>query len=138
MTSAMGSTLPWVSILLIACMAVSSSVAAVAPNGGQLFGQINRIPASSIPSSQLQQQFLVFRGGAASDEYDSDEYDSEYDSDEEEEELTISYNPALQPAKGCITKHRKQWPNRPVSPPAVSFVPAAQCLLYRAVSSTCE
>eukprot|EP00984_Skeletonema_dohrnii_P008834 scaffold3290_cov77-Skeletonema_dohrnii-CCMP3373.AAC.2 len=89
MTSAMGSTLPWVSILLIACMAVSSSVvAAVAPNGGQLFGQINRIPASSIPSSsQLQQQFLVFRGGAASDEYDSDEYDSEYDSDEEEEPI---------------------------------------------------
>eukprot|EP00984_Skeletonema_dohrnii_P008829 scaffold3289_cov92-Skeletonema_dohrnii-CCMP3373.AAC.3 len=89
MTSAMGSTLPWVSILLIACMAVSSSVvAAVAPNG-QLFGQINRIPASSIPS-QLQQQFLVFRGGAASDEYDSDEYDSEYDSDEEEEEPIVT------------------------------------------------
>jgi len=91
MTSAMGSTLPWVSILLIACLAVSSSVvAAVAPNGGQLFGQINRIPASSIPSSQLQQQFLVFRGGAASDEYDSDEYDSEYDSDEEEEEPIVT------------------------------------------------
>ena len=91
MTSAMGSTLPWVSILLIACLAVSSSVvAAVAPNGGQLFGQINRIPASSIPSSQLQQQVLVFRGGAASDEYDSDEYDSEYDSDEEEEEPIVT------------------------------------------------
>lgn len=93
MTSATGSTLPWLSILLIACTAVSSSVvtASVSPTG-QFFGQINRIPASSsIPSSQLQHNnhLLVFRGGAA-DEYDSDEYDSEYDSDEEEEEPIVT------------------------------------------------
>lgn len=90
MTSVTGSTLPWLSILLIACMAVSSVTAAVAPNG-QLFGQINRIPtsSSSIPLSQVQKQLLVFRGGAA-DEYDSDEYDSEYDSDEEEEEPIVT------------------------------------------------
>ena len=89
MTSAMGLTLPWVSIILIACMAVSS-VVAVAPRG-ELFGQINRIPSSAIPSlSQLmQKQLLMFRGGAADDEYDSDEYDSEYDSDEEEEEPIV-------------------------------------------------
>jgi hypothetical protein len=75
---------------------------------------------------------------ATIDSVSEEDYQAEAETDEEEEELTISYNPALQPAKGCITKHRKQWPNRPVSPPAVSFVPAAQCLLYRAVSSTCE
>lgn len=77
------------SLLLIACLAVLSQssvvTAAIAPNG-QLFGQINRIPASSI-----SQQLLVFRGGADSDdEYDSDEYDSEYDSDEEEEEPIVT------------------------------------------------
>jgi hypothetical protein len=92
MTSAMGSTLPWVSLLLIACMAVSAVAAATAPYG-QLFGQINRIPASSIPpSSRLQKQLHLFRGGAASDEYDADEYDSEYDSDEEEEVEPIVTN----------------------------------------------
>jgi hypothetical protein len=81
MTFAMGSTLPWVSLLLIACMAVS----AVAAPYGQLFGQINRITVFSIPpSSRLQKQLYMFRGGAASDENDADEYDSEYDSDEDE------------------------------------------------------
>ena len=64
------------------------SVVATAPNG-QLFGQINRIPASSSipPSTRLQNQLFMFRGGAVAsdDEYDEDEYDSEYESDEEEE-----------------------------------------------------
>lgn len=68
-------------------MAVSSVVTAAVSPTGQLFGQINRIPASS--SITQKNQLLVFRGGAA-DEYDSDEYDSEYDSDEEEEEPIVT------------------------------------------------
>lgn len=33
--------------------------------------------------------------------------------------LTISYNPSLKPVKGCLTKYRKRWPNRPLSPSGV-------------------
>lgn len=33
--------------------------------------------------------------------------------------LTISYNPSLKPVKGCLTKFRKRWPNRPLSPSGV-------------------
>ena len=52
------------------------------------------------------------------DEVDTeDEYQGVGGEQEEEEEpLRISYNPALMPAKGCMTPYRKQWPERPMSP----------------------
>ena len=103
MTSGMVSTLPWVSIVLIACMAIlspaSSATAAIAPNG-QLFGQINRIPtSSSIP------QLLVFRGGSDGDEeYDSDESDSEYDDEEEEEPIVTKAKKLATSTKSATQK----------------------------------
>ena len=38
---------------------------------------------------------------------------------EEEEFLTISYNPRLKPTRGCMIKYRKGWPHRPLSPSEV-------------------
>ena len=67
------------------------------------------------------------------DSVSEEDYQAEAETDEETEELTISYNPALQPAKGCISKNRKQWPNRPVSPPAVPADHFSPCI---AVNST--
>ncbi len=64
--------------------------------------------------------------------------DADADTSQESEFLQLSYNPALQPAKGCITKTRKLWPTRPVSPPAVSVVPMQYAVVQcRAMSATC-
>ncbi len=60
---------------------------------------------------------------SVSDEDGQADADADADNSGESEFLQLSYNPALQPAKGCLTKTRKVWPTRPVSPPAVSVVP---------------
>ena len=39
--------------------------------------------------------------------------------DGDDELLTLSYNPTLKPVKGCLTKYKKHWPNRPLSPSEV-------------------
>ena len=75
---------------------------------------------------------------SVSDEDGQADPDPDPDTSEESEFLQFSYNPTLQPAKGCITKTRKLWPTRPVSPPAVSVVPLQYAVVpCRAMSATC-
>jgi hypothetical protein len=60
---------------------------------------------------------------SVSDEDGQADADGDADASEQSGFLQLNYNPALQPAKGCLTKTRKPWATRPVSPPAVSVVP---------------
>lgn len=100
MTSAMGSTLPWASLLLLACVVAVTAAAAATAQSGQLFGKINRIPA-------LQEQLFVFRGGD-NEEYDPEEYDSEYDSEEEDEPIVSTAKKLASSTKSATQKKALQ------------------------------
>ncbi|KAL7529430.1 hypothetical protein ACHAXR_002962 [Thalassiosira sp. AJA248-18] len=97
-------TSSWLAYLLLVAYAAASAATTTSPSSS--FAGLHRIPSnasSSHPSNKrslLQHQLHQFRGGAISDddEYDDDDYDSEYDSDVED-----SSEPIITTAKKLAT-----------------------------------
>ena len=52
----------------------------------------------------------------------SEDQSDQAEMEDEDDILTLSYNPSLLPTKGCLTQYRKDWPTRPLSPPQVCFL----------------